>query len=148
MIGVHELKERSERKVNWRNVRVLVTGAGGFIGSHLTERLVDLGAEVVAFVRYNSRGDCGHLDRIDPAIRRHLQIVSGDLRDPHALVQASQKVDFIFHLGALVSIPYSYVHPREVVKTEVIIARSVCHESTHRRSGKYRPPPPGKPAAY
>ena len=75
--------------MNWQGARVLVTGAGGFIGSHLVERLVDLGADVVAFVRYNSRGDCGHLDRMDPAIRRHLQIVSGDLRDTHALVQAA-----------------------------------------------------------
>lgn len=106
--------------MNWQGVRALVTGAGGFIGSHLTERLVDLGAEVVAFVRYNSRGDCGHLDRIEPTIGRHLQIVSGDLRDPHALMEASREVDIIFHLGALIAIPYSYIHPREVVETNVL----------------------------
>jgi dTDP-glucose 4,6-dehydratase len=100
--------------------KVLVTGAGGFIGSHLVERLYNLGAELRAFVRYNSRADAGYLKQLDPAVLNSIEIVAGDLRDSHAVAEAVRGTDIVFHLGALISIPYSYHHPREVVETNVM----------------------------
>ncbi|NLG98582.1 MAG: SDR family NAD(P)-dependent oxidoreductase [Chloroflexi bacterium] len=100
--------------------KVLVTGAGGFIGSHLTEQLVRCGANVRAFVRYNSRADPGLLRQAAPEMRREIEIVAGDLRDSSAVQKAVEDVELVFHLGALISIPYSYHHPREVVETNVI----------------------------
>lgn len=101
----------------WSKKRVLVTGAGGFIGSHLVEALGRMGASVRAFVRYNSRADVGFLRQVSPALNGQLEIVAGDLRDEAAVRQAVQRCDLVFHLGALISIPYSYVHPRDVVET-------------------------------
>ena len=106
--------------MNWQEQKVLVTGAGGFIGSHLVERLVSLKTAVRAFVRYNSKGSCGHIDSLAPQIREKIEIVAGDLRDPEAVRAASKDITVIFHLGALVAIPYSYVHPVEVVETNVM----------------------------
>jgi len=102
------------------NVPVLVTGAGGFIGSHLTERLVADGAKVRAFVRYTARSDIGYLRLAPPDVRSKIDFVFGDLRDEHAVNEAMRGIDVVFHLGALIAIPYSYVHPREVVETNVI----------------------------
>ena len=102
------------------NVPVLVTGAGGFIGSHLTERLVADGAQVRAFVRYTARSDIGYLRLAPPDVRAQIEFIFGDLRDEHAVAEAMRGVDVVFHLGALIAIPYSYVHPREVVETNVI----------------------------
>jgi nucleoside-diphosphate-sugar epimerase len=99
--------------------RVLVTGAGGFIGSHLTERLIEQGAKVRAFVRYNSRADPGFLKQLSPSILEEVEIIGGDLRDSHAVSRAVAGMDTVFHLGALIAIPYSYYHPREVVETNV-----------------------------
>lgn len=101
----------------WQRKRVLVTGAGGFIGSHLVERLVEQGASVRAFVRYNSRGDIGLLRLLPLAALGKLQIISGDLRDGQAIQDAVIGCDYIFHLGALISIPYSYLHSYEVAET-------------------------------
>ncbi len=98
---------------------VLVTGAGGFIGSHLAEQLVMSGANVRAFVRYNSRADPGLLNLASPDILSQMEIIAGDLRDSHAIDQAVEGMDLVFHLGALISIPYSYQHPREVVETNI-----------------------------
>ena len=106
--------------MDWKDRPVLVTGAGGFIGSHLAEALVDRGAQVRAFVRYNSRGDIGLLSLLPTAKREALQIMAGDLRDPYAVAEACQGVTHLFHLGALIAIPYSYLHPREVVETNVL----------------------------
>jgi NAD dependent epimerase/dehydratase len=103
-----------------RGQRVLVTGACGFIGSHLAERLVREGAEVTAFVRYTSRGDIGLLRFVASETRRNMAIVAGDLRDPDAVRKACRRQNVIFHLGALIAIPYSYIHPREVVETNVL----------------------------
>jgi NAD dependent epimerase/dehydratase len=104
----------------WREKRVLVTGAGGFIGSHLVERLANDGALVSAFVRYNSRGDNGLLARLPEDIYHKIQIIPGDLRDLPALISAMQDVEIVFHLGALIAIPYSYIHPLEVVESNTI----------------------------
>ncbi len=100
--------------------RVLVTGAGGFIGSHLTERLVRDGHDVRAFVRYNGRDDRGHLDRLDPEIRSTFEVHRGDLKDPEAVRQAVRDREWVFHLGALIAIPYSYQNPLDVVQTNVV----------------------------
>ena len=98
----------------WRGRKVLVTGAGGFIGSHLVERLMTLGASVTAFLRYNSRNDAGFLELLGDR-KKELQIVFGDIRDLAAVREAVTRIDTVFHLAALVGIPYSYVHPEEVV---------------------------------
>ncbi len=104
----------------WAGRRVLVTGAGGFIGSHLVENLIERGARVRAFVRYNARGDPGLLSLLPAHVFRELELVAGDLRDLPAVQEAAQDVSHIFHLGALIAIPYSYLHPAEVVETNVI----------------------------
>ena len=99
---------------------VLVTGAGGFIGSHLTEQLVCRGQRVRAFVRYNSRSDRGLLELLPPSILDSVEVVFGDLRDADRVRRAAQGVQAIFHLGAHVGIPYSYSSPRDVVETNVV----------------------------
>lgn len=99
---------------------VLVTGAGGFIGSHLVEALVRRAARVRAFVRYNSRQDLGLLGQLEKSTLSQIEVQSGDLRDDHAVEMAMQGVGTVFHLGALIAIPYSYVHPDEVVSVNVL----------------------------
>ena len=106
--------------MNWKKKKVLVTGAGGFIASHLLERLVLAGADVTAFVRYNSKNDFGFIEILPSVVRKNLKVVAGDLRDSDALYDAIKGNDTIFHLAALIAIPYSYVHPREVVETNVM----------------------------
>jgi len=113
--------------MNWQNKKILVTGAGGFIGSHLTESLVRLGARVRAFVRYNSRNDKGCLDAFPPEVKGALEIYVGDLKDPSAVRQAVRGVDLVFHLGALIAIPYSYVNPMDFVQTNVVGAANVLN---------------------
>ena len=100
--------------------QVLVTGAGGFIASHLVERLVAENAQVRSFVRYNSRGDVGLLRLLPVDVFSKVEIVAGDLRDAEAVRAAMKDVDTVFHLGALIAIPYSYLHPREVIDTNVM----------------------------
>ena len=104
----------------WNRKKVLVTGAGGFIGSHLVESLVRQGAHVRAFVRYNSRNDPGLLSLLPPEILANFEILSGDLRDLPAIQSAMHGISHAFHLGALIAIPYSYQHPAEVVETNLI----------------------------
>jgi NAD dependent epimerase/dehydratase len=104
----------------WAGRKVLVTGAGGFIGSHLVEALVSQDAHVRVFVRYNSRGSLGLLHQIEESIRSKVEIIFGDLRDLVAVEEAVRGVSHVFHLGALIAIPYSYLHPVEVVETNVI----------------------------
>ncbi len=106
--------------MNWKDRQVLVTGAGGFIASHLVERLVNDGARVRAFTRYNSRNDVGMLKLISPDAFSQLEIIRGDLRDVEAVRSAARDVDTIFHLGALIAIPYSYVNPREVIDVNIM----------------------------
>jgi dTDP-glucose 4,6-dehydratase len=104
----------------WQDKPVLVTGAGGFIASHLVEELVSRGAQVKAFVRYNSRGDPGLLALLPEPVYARVQVIPGDLRDLPAVQAAVSGAACVFHLGALIAIPYSYVHPAEVVETNVI----------------------------
>jgi dTDP-glucose 4,6-dehydratase len=100
--------------------KVLVTGAGGFIGSHLVESLIARGSTVRVFVRYNSRGDAGYLRELDAKILKQVEIIGGDLRDEDAVRKAVQGSQLVFHLGALISIPYSYFHPVEVASTNIV----------------------------
>ena len=103
--------------MNWQRKKVLVTGAGGFIGSHLVERLVELGARVQALARYNSRNDWGLLELLPPSIKNEIEVVLGDLTDPHATNRLVQGQEMIFHLAALIAIPFSYIAPAHYVAT-------------------------------
>jgi len=103
-----------------KNNKVLVTGAGGFIGSHLTERLVELGARIKAFVRYNSRNDHGLLEFLPAMSKENIEIIQGDLRDSETILNAMRDINVVFHLGALIAIPYSYLRPREVIETNIM----------------------------
>ena len=109
--------------------RVLVTGAGGFIGSHLTEALVRQGQEVRAFVRYNSRDERGLLSDLPRDLQNQFEVVAGDLKDPHAVKKAVRGCEKIFHLGALIAIPYSYVHPFDFIQTNVLGTAHLLHAS-------------------
>ena len=107
------------RHVTLRGTKVLVTGADGFIGSHLTERLVAEGADVRAFCLYNSRGSAGWLDETDAATRAALDIRLGDIRDARFVAAATEGVEIVFHLAALIAIPYSYAAPQSFIDTNV-----------------------------
>jgi NAD dependent epimerase/dehydratase len=100
--------------------KVLVTGAAGFIGSHLTERLVRDGHQVRAFVRYNGRDDRGNLGDLPADIEGAIEVERGDLKDPGAVKRAVDGREWVFHLGALIAIPYSYQNPYDVVQTNVL----------------------------
>lgn len=101
-----------------KGVQVLVTGAGGFIGSRLCERLVEEGAEVRALVRYTSDGEAGWLDR--SPIRGRIDVRRGDLADRDSVFNAVNGCDIVFHLGALIAIPYSYLAPESYVRTNIL----------------------------
>jgi NAD dependent epimerase/dehydratase len=105
--------------MNWTGRKVLVTGAGGFIGSHLVELLARRGAKVRALVRYNSRGSFGWLHDVAPELYRSIEVMQGDLRDADAVLRAMDGCEIVFHLGAMISIPYSYVNPTEVTLVNV-----------------------------
>lgn len=115
--------------MNWQEERVLVTGAGGFIGSHLVERLINLGTSVKAFVRYNSRNNQGCLELLPLGVKEKIDVIYGDLRDPESVRNLMEDVDMVFHLGALISIPYSYVCPREVIETNIMGTLNVLKAS-------------------
>lgn len=103
--------------MNWNQKKVLVTGAGGFIGSHLTEKLVQAGANVRALVHYNSRGECGWLE--SSIHRENFETYAGDIRDARSTRQAMEAMDVVFHLAALIGIPYSYQAPSSYVETNI-----------------------------
>ncbi|MDO8982385.1 NAD-dependent 4,6-dehydratase LegB [Cypionkella sp.] len=99
--------------------KVLVTGADGFIGSHLTEMLVREGYDARAFVLYNSHNSWGWLDHVPKDIAGQFEVVSGDIRDPHGIAEAMKDVDIVLHLAALIAIPFSYHSPDTYVQTNV-----------------------------
>jgi len=103
--------------LNWTDTNVLVTGAGGFIGSHLAERLLSLGANVRALVHYNALGRRGWLDTLSE--QRGLEVVAGDITDRDSVRHASRDRKIVFHLAALIAIPYSYRAPASYVRTNV-----------------------------
>jgi len=108
-----------------RGCKVLVTGAGGFIGSHLVERLVHEGAEVRAFVHYNSRNDWGLLELVSEPVKQAIEVTSGDVQDPFFVRKAVRGCKVVFHLASLIPIPYSYVAPQAFVTTNTIGAVNV-----------------------
>jgi NAD dependent epimerase/dehydratase len=103
--------------MNWQGKSVLVTGAGGFIGSHLTERLVELGAKVRGFVHYNALGTLGWLD--ESPFRKDVEVIAGDIADRDSVQSAVNGVEIVFHLAALIGIPYSYKAPYSYVRTNI-----------------------------
>ena len=101
--------------------KILITGAEGFIGSHLTEALVRAGYDVKAFVLYNSFNSWGWLDHFGKDIKRQFQVFAGDIRDPHGVRQAMKGCDTVLHLAALIGIPYSYHSPLKIVKLKILL---------------------------
>lgn len=112
---------------------VFITGADGFIGSHLTEELAEQGVQVRALVLYNSFGSCGWLDRTDPELRQKIEVVSGDIRDPHLMEELLEGVDVVFHLASLIAIPYSYRAPDSYVATNVTGTTNVMQAALKRK---------------
>lgn len=105
--------------MDWRQKRILVTGACGFIGSHLAERFVELGAQVRAMVYYNSFNHWGWLETVQDKISSEMEILAGDIRDPNVVRTAMKGVDLVFHLAALIAIPFSYRSPDSYVDTNI-----------------------------
>lgn len=122
--------------VMWEQRQVLVTGAGGFIGSHLTEALVKAGAKVRVFIRYNSRDGRGNLEDLEPKVLDQIEIIAGDLRDADVIERSVKGCDAVFHLGALVGIPYSYKNPREVVETNMLGTFNILTAARDQGVGK------------
>jgi NAD dependent epimerase/dehydratase len=130
--------------------RILVTGADGFIGSHLVEELVSRGHSVRAFVMYNSFNSWGWLDSSPPDVRANMEVVAGDIRDPFCVRAAMDGCDVVFHLAALIAIPFSYTSPDAYVQTNVagtlnvlqaareIGVKRVVHTSTSETYGTAR----------
>ena len=110
-------------------MKIFVTGACGFIGSHVVERLVKKGFNVSAFTFYNSRGSNGWLDNIDKKIFKEINIIAGDIRDHDFLVNNTKKVETLLHLAALIGIPYSYHAPKSYIETNVIGTYNVLNAS-------------------
>jgi NAD dependent epimerase/dehydratase len=115
---------------------VLVTGAGGFVGSHVVERFSDYGYQVRCFTRYTSTASYGRLMYLPKEKRDGLEFVAGDLRDTEAVNQAMKDADLVIHLGALIGIPYSYIHPREVIETNVVGTLNVLIAGKNHGIGK------------
>lgn len=103
--------------MNWTGKTVLVTGGGGFIGSHLVEKLVALGAKTRALVHYNARGSWGWLDQ--SPVAKEVEVILGDICDPDSVAGATNGAEVVFHLAALIAIPYSYTAPESYVRTNV-----------------------------
>ncbi len=143
----------------WDGRGVLVTGAGGFIGSHLAEELTKSGAKVRALVRYNSRNDWGMLELLEKETRDAMEVFAGDIRDAAFIKQAVQSCEVVFHLAALIAIPYSYVAPESFLDTNVcgtlnvlqagldMHVRRIVHTSTSEVYGtaQYTPIDEGHP---
>ncbi len=122
--------------MSWSNKQVLVTGASGFIGSHLTEQLVLLGAKVRALVHYNSRNHWGHLETLPKAVKNEIEIILSDIQDPYAMPKAVAGCDVVFHLAALIAIPYSYRAPVSYVETNVKGTLNIMHACLTEKVGK------------
>lgn len=105
--------------MQWSHRKVLVTGAGGFIGSHLCAALLDLGAEVTGMIRYTSRSDWGNLEFLPPEKQAALRVVAGNIEDSAFVNAAVKDKEVVFHLAALIAIPYSYIAPSSYVRANV-----------------------------
>lgn len=114
--------------------KVLITGADGFIGSHLTERLVKEGANVKALSQYNSFNNWGWLEDVD--CRNDIEVLCGDVRDPNYMREITKGVDIIFHLAALIAIPYSYIAPDSYIDTNIKGTLNVCQAARDNNVSK------------
>ncbi len=117
-------------------MKLLVTGADGFIGSHLVEELVKKGYEVRAFVYYNSFNDWGWIDALPNEVMEHIEVFQGDIRDYHAVKKAMEHVEAVFHLAALIAIPFSYCAPDAYVDTNVKGALNVLQAAKETGVGR------------
>ena len=106
-------------KINLTNKKILVTGADGFIGSHLVEALLNEGCDVKAFVFYNSFNSKGWLDTLSDKKLKQIEAFAGDIRDPNGVRAATKGVDIVFHLAALIGIPFSYHSPDSYIDTNI-----------------------------
>lgn len=111
------------------NRKILVTGAGGFIGSHLVERLVAEGCQVRAMVHYNSGGKWGNLEILPEEVKQQIEVFPGDVTDPFSVHKAVEGCEVVFHLAALIAIPYSYIAPQSYVSTNVTGTLNVMEAS-------------------
>jgi dTDP-glucose 4,6-dehydratase len=116
--------------------KILVTGADGFIGSHLVEKLVKIGYGVKAFVMYNSFNSWGWLDNIDAKIKKSIEVVSGDIRDPFFVDSVIQDCDAVIHLAALIAIPFSYQSPSSYINTNINGTLNVLQAAKNNRIKK------------
>lgn len=112
--------------------KILVTGADGFIGSHLTEMLLEKGYKVKALSQYNSFNYWGWLEDIPQ--NKNLEVISGDIRDPHFCKEITKNIDIVFHLAALIAIPYSYIAPDSYVDTNVKGTLNICQAAKENRA--------------
>ncbi|MBX7257524.1 MAG: SDR family NAD(P)-dependent oxidoreductase [Candidatus Hydrogenedentes bacterium] len=117
--------------MDWTGRKVLITGAGGFIGSHLVERLLSQGAEVRAVVHGNMRGSIGYLAGVPNHHTKNLEICGGNIRDGAFVREAAEGADTIFHLAAITSVAYSYANPEETIVTNVFGTLNVCNAARH-----------------
>jgi nucleoside-diphosphate-sugar epimerase len=106
--------------MDWSKRKVVVTGAAGFIGSHLSERLVELGADVTALVRYNSRGSYGFLENFSSEAKNRIKVILGDIRDSSIFRVLLKDAEIVFHLAAIPGIPYSFLCPQHVFEVNAI----------------------------
>src|SRR5688572_4843296 len=106
--------------MNWNSKEVLVTGAGGFIGSHLCEALLHTGANVAAMIHYSGRADWGNLELLPVELKSALKVVTGNIEDTEFVLRQVKGKHVVFHLAALIAIPYSYVAPRSYVTTNIL----------------------------
>jgi NAD dependent epimerase/dehydratase len=127
---------RLEGEMEYAGKKVVVTGAGGFVGSHLVEELVNAGARVTALVHYNARSDIGNLAHIPTAARDATEIVFGDVRDPFLVQRVVKSQDVVFHLAALIGIPYSYHAPQSYVQTNIDGTLNVVQASLEAGVGR------------
>jgi NAD dependent epimerase/dehydratase len=122
--------------MNIKNKNVVVTGAGGFIGSHLTEELVHRGANVKAFVHYNSRNNWGLLEMLEKDILEKVEVIAGDITDPFFVKTITKETDVVFHLAALIGIPYSYIAPESYVNVNIKGTLNVLQAGIENNIGK------------
>lgn len=116
---------------SWEGRQILVTGGGGFIGGHLAVALNGAGARVRVLCRYNSRADRGTIDWFARAQTDGIEVAFGDLRDPESVQRTIAGTEIVFHLGAQIAIPYSFVNPRDFVQTNVVGALNVAQAALH-----------------
>jgi NAD dependent epimerase/dehydratase len=112
-------RHKKRTNVNWKGVKVLITGAGGFIGSHLVDEMVKKEADVTALVHYNSRNEWGMLEGTNDKNNDHLQVIMGDITDSAFTQHIAKGQEYIFHLAALIGIPYSYHSPESYINTNI-----------------------------